>query len=227
MCLTFPTFFLISDCSAFLPCTLISLLLSRRARIPFAGDCNVQLLFSLALPMCTALSTILSAGVVGSHGSLPFADIKGPAFLPGLVLPQKQLGCLCSGEPLLTWQPLETSSERSSWRPSASSASGILLRNEGLGPLATLADILTLASFVTFLGMATVLHARPKWSNLLPGVQIVLSVCPASYTQPWSQKYLLLPKVLLDSCSFQEGQPRHQAQHARQTPVNLKDVATL
>lgn len=96
----------------------------------------------------------------------------------------------------------------------------------GLGPLATLADILTPASFVTFLGMATVPHARPKWPNLLPGVQIVLSVCPASYTQPWSQKYLL-SKVLLGSCSFQEGQSGHGLQHARQTPVNLKDVVTL
>lgn len=110
--------------------------------------------------------------------------LKGPVFLPGLVFPPEIVWMLFALDSLFLlgccWRP--------PWRGQAgglgaNSASGILGSSKGPGPWATLAAILILAWFVSFLGKAVVPHARPNGSNLLPGTQIVLSLCPTSHTQ--------------------------------------------
>ena len=56
------------------------------------------------------------------------------------------------------------------------------------GPWATLAGVLILTWLFSFFGKATVPHARLNMSDLLPGTQIVLSLCPASHTHLPSQQ---------------------------------------
>lgn len=60
----------------------------------------------------------------------------------------------------------------------------------GPGPWAILAEVLILTDlfFSHFFGKATVSHARPNVSDLLPGTQIGLSLCPTSHTQLSSQR---------------------------------------
>lgn len=65
---------------------------------------------------------------------------------------------------------------------SASAPEGAV-RGQGHGPWAILTGVLILAWVVWLFGKATGPHARPNVSDLLPGTQIVLSLCPTSHTQ--------------------------------------------
>lgn len=101
-----------------------------------------------------------------------------PAFFPGLVFPPETGWVHFVLDSPFSLGYCQTSQRGQAGGLGANSVSSIRV---------TLAGVLILTCFFSFFGKATVPHARPNVSYLIPDTQTGLSLCPTSHTQLPSQ----------------------------------------
>lgn len=107
-----------------------------------------------------------------------------PVFFPGLVFPPETGWVHFVLDSPFSLGYCQTSQRGQAGGLGANSVSSIRERAaRGPGPQVTLAGVLVLTCFFSFFGKAIVPHARPNVSDLIPGTQTGLSLCPTSHIQ--------------------------------------------